>query len=81
MAISEPIFVTFYWVDTELWDFKPLKIGQNLHANMEGFRRDSHILLFSCIWQWKNSHMPACGLRGSSNKKRKAQSLHKELAI
>ena len=27
----------------KLCDFKVLKIGQNLHANMEGFRRASHI--------------------------------------
>ena len=26
----------------ELWDLKFLKMGQNLHANMEGFRRASH---------------------------------------
>ena len=28
----------------ELWHFKILKMGQNLHANMEGFRRASHKL-------------------------------------
>ena len=28
----------------ELCDLKCLKIGQNLHANMEGFRKASHIL-------------------------------------
>ena len=36
-------FVAFHWVVTELWDFKHLKVGQTLHANMEGFHRDSHI--------------------------------------
>ena len=28
----------------KLCKFKVLKLGQNLHANMEGFRRASHIL-------------------------------------
>ena len=27
----------------KLWHFKVVKIGQNLHANMEGFCRASHI--------------------------------------
>ena len=27
----------------KLWHFKIVKVGQNLHANMEGFRRASHI--------------------------------------
>ena len=43
LTINKPICVTFSWADTELLDFKPWKIGQNLHANMEGFRRDNHI--------------------------------------
>ena len=42
-AINAPTFVTFCWVVTELRDFKLWKIGQNVHTNMEGFRRDSHI--------------------------------------
>ena len=26
-----------------MWNFEIVKIGQNLHANMEGFRRASHM--------------------------------------
>ena len=29
----------------DISNFKALKIGQNLHANMEGFRRGSHIAI------------------------------------
>ena len=29
--------------ELELWHFQVLKMGQNLHANMEGFRRAVHI--------------------------------------
>ena len=44
LAIKVQSFVIFHWAVTELWDFKLSKIGQNLYANMEGFRRDSHKL-------------------------------------
>ena len=37
------ISTTLQGIVRELWDFKFLKMGQNLHANMEGFRRASHI--------------------------------------
>ena len=40
LAINEQTFVTFHSAVAELSDFK---LQQNLHANMEGFRRDSHI--------------------------------------
>ena len=29
---------------SKLWHFEIVKIGQNLYANMEGFRRAGHIL-------------------------------------
>ena len=33
----------------ELRHFQVLKIGQNLHANMEGFRRAGHIIMYMHI--------------------------------
>ena len=36
-------FVLLQAAIRELWDFKHLKMGQNLHANMEGFCWPSHI--------------------------------------
>ena len=38
------ISITLQETVKELWHFKVLKLGQNLHANMEGFHRASHIL-------------------------------------
>ena len=43
MPTDMQIFVVLQKSVPELRDFKFLKMGQNLHANMEGFRRDSHI--------------------------------------
>ena len=43
LAINVQSFVAFCLAITELLDFKVWKIGQNVHANMEGFHRDSHI--------------------------------------
>ena len=43
LAIPVQGYVAFYLVITKLLDFKHWKMGQNLHANMEGFHRDSHI--------------------------------------
>ena len=40
-------FVAFYLAVTELLDFKLGKTGQNLYANMEGFRIDGHIYTLS----------------------------------
>ena len=43
-------FVLLQATIRKLWDFKHLKMGQILHANMEGFRWPSHI----CILGGKN---------------------------
>ena len=43
LAINVQSFVAFCLIITELLDLKVWKIGQNLHANMEGFHEDSHI--------------------------------------
>ena len=50
LAINVQSFVPFCLAITELLDFKVWKIGQNLHANMEGFRRDSHICMFTFLY-------------------------------
>ena len=39
-----PNFQTLQGIVKELCNYKFLKMGQNLHANMEGFRRAGHIL-------------------------------------
>ena len=46
LAIYVQSFVAFCLAITELLDFKVWKTGQNLHANMEGFRRNSHKWLY-----------------------------------
>ena len=43
LAINEQTLVTFHSAVAELPHLKLQKIGQNLHANMEGFCKDSHI--------------------------------------
>ena len=45
LAITVQSFVAFCVAITKLLDFI-LKLGQNLHANIKGFRRDSQILGF-----------------------------------
>ena len=44
MPTNMQIFVVLQKSVPKLWDFKFPKMGQNLHPNMEGLRRDSHIL-------------------------------------
>ena len=50
----------------KLYDFKVLKLGQNLHANMEDFRRAGHIYpypglrtefgnTYNLCWTWISS--------------------------
>ena len=39
-----PNFPTLQGMVKELCNYKVLNMGQNLHANMEGFRRAGHIL-------------------------------------
>ena len=43
-------FTMFYLIVLKLWKFKALKLCQNLHVNMEGFHRASHI----CDRVWEN---------------------------
>ena len=43
VATAVQIFVLLQATVRKLLDFKHLKIGQNLHANMEGFCWPSHI--------------------------------------
>ena len=38
-----PNFPTLQGMVKELCNYKGLKMGQNLHANMKGFRRAGHI--------------------------------------
>ena len=52
LTINVQSFVAFCLAITKLLDFKVWKIGQNLNANMEGSRRDSHNLLYSGkVWR------------------------------
>ena len=43
-----PNFPTLKGMVKELCNYKVLKVGQNLHANMEGFRRAGHIYISQC---------------------------------
>ena len=43
-------FVMLQAAVRNLWDFKHLKMGQNLHANMEGLLVQSHILPIVTLW-------------------------------
>ena len=47
MPTNMQIFMLLQKSMPELWDFKFLKMGENLHANMEGFHRDNHQII-SC---------------------------------
>ena len=51
---DDKIFTMLNFIVLKLCDFEVLKIDQNLHANMEGFRRASH----KC---------PACSNYGCTN--------------
>ena len=44
LASTMQNLVKLHTTITKLQHFKHLKIGKNLHANMEGFRRAGHIL-------------------------------------
>ena len=48
LASAMQKFVQLQLTITKLWDIKVQKIDQKLHANMEGFRRASHICDCNC---------------------------------
>ena len=37
--------------------FQTLKIGQNMHANMEGFHRDSHTYIYIYIYIYTHTYV------------------------